>query len=82
MMLIVPLTFGSMTKLRPVISATARTTASISALTKLSVTRSSVAEPAAWAGATTNAAEAIASNKAGPTQARTRRTKFTILVTR
>src|SRR2546427_10563163 len=58
-MLIVPLTFGSRTKLRPVISATALTTASMSALTKLSVT---VALSCAGAGkgtansATTNAA--------------------------
>ena len=41
MMLIVPLTLGSIMKLRPVISATALTTASMSALTKLSVTVSS-----------------------------------------
>ncbi len=42
-MLTVPLTFGSTTKVLPVISATARTTASTSALTKLSVTGSSAA---------------------------------------
>src|SRR5688500_1129032 len=39
-MLMVPLTRGSTMKLRPVMSATARTTASISALTKFSVTAS------------------------------------------
>src|SRR5881394_1400077 len=43
MMLTVPLIFGSRTKLRPVISDTALTTASMSALTKLRVTRSSAA---------------------------------------
>src|SRR5215510_7712922 len=42
-MLITPLTRGSSTKLRPVISATALTTASMSALTKLRVTGSSAA---------------------------------------
>src|SRR5437773_5006322 len=45
-MLMTPLTRGSTTKLRPVISATALTTASMSALTKFSVTASS----AAWTG--------------------------------
>jgi hypothetical protein len=43
MMLIVPLTRGSIRKFLPVISATAFTTASMSALTKLSVTVSSAA---------------------------------------
>ena len=43
MMLMLPLTRGSIRKLRPVISATALTTASMSALTKLSVTVSSAA---------------------------------------
>ncbi len=38
-----PLTLGSIRKLRPVISATAFTTASMSALTKFSVTASSAA---------------------------------------
>src|SRR5574337_1799405 len=41
-MLTVPLTRGSTRKLRPVISPTARTTASMSALTKLSVYESDV----------------------------------------
>jgi hypothetical protein len=43
-MLTVPLIFGSSTKLRPVISAAALTTASMSALTKFSVTVSSAAD--------------------------------------
>lgn len=43
-MLIVPLTFGSTMKLRPVISETALTTASMSALTKFKVTVSSAAK--------------------------------------
>src|SRR4030095_10616772 len=43
MMLTVPLILGSSTKLRPVISETAFTTASMSALTKFSVTTSSAA---------------------------------------
>src|SRR5262245_52118030 len=51
MMLIVPLTLGSMRKFRLVISATAFTTASMSALTKLSVTESSAAAGGAGAPA-------------------------------
>ena len=49
-MLTVPFTRGSTMKLRPVISATAFTTASMSALTKLSVTASPAAGDALPAG--------------------------------
>src|SRR6266550_3745257 len=50
-MLTTPFTFGSRMKLRPVISATALTTASMSALTKLRVTMSSAAWPTGAASA-------------------------------
>src|SRR5215831_12088533 len=59
MMLMTPLTRGSRTKLRPVISATAFTTASISALTKLRVTGSS----APFAPEASRAARAAAARK-------------------
>jgi len=58
MMLTVPLILGSSTKLRPVISDTAFTTASMSALTKLSVTTSSSAAVAVRAAASRTASAA------------------------
>ncbi len=60
MMLTVPLIFGSTTKLRPVISLTAFTTASMSALTKLRVTVSSAA---AAGKATTSATTRLATRR-------------------
>src|SRR5512132_92761 len=59
-MLVVPLTRGSTRKLRPVISPTAFTTASMSALTKFSVTVSASCASAAGASSThvQNSAEA------------------------
>src|SRR5512144_912270 len=66
MMLTLPLTRGSGTELRPVISETALTTASMSALTKLSVTGSSAARAAGISATvrvtTSKAAKATAHN--------------------
>jgi hypothetical protein len=60
-MLTVPCTRGSMRKLRPVISATAFTTAWMSAFTKFSVIVSSVAAGGSWAsGAAAATAKASA----------------------
>src|SRR5258708_19597552 len=57
-MLITPLTRGSSTKLRPVMWATALTTASMSALTRLSVPASSAARAGAARSAAISAAAA------------------------
>ena len=63
-----PLTLGSIRKLRPVISATALTTASMSALTKLSVTVSSAA--AATGAKPAHTAKASATMACGPRRGR------------
>src|SRR5437868_917463 len=69
-----PFTFGSMTKLRPVISATALTTASMSALTKFSVTLSSTgAMSAGAAGAVAKARKRSAKLVARAARARRQR---------
>ena len=70
MMLIVPLILGSRMKLRPVISDTALTTDSMSALTKLRVTVSSCAR----AGGT-RPSQAQATASAAPASARRRDTR-------